>query len=226
MSSRRKIEDKEQQKLDLKKAMGRETRNRIIMVVIAVMMITSVSAAVILTNVPKDNPVAEIITNKGTILVELYQDKAPITVENFIDYANENFYDGTIFHRVMAIPNHSSDFMIQGGGFTENMTQKATRDPIKNEAGNGLSNEIYTIAMARTSVVDSATSQFYINVANNTFLDHKDNTQSGYGYCVFGKVISGFDVVMAIARVQTHTVGAYANVPVDTITIESIQIIS
>lgn len=225
MSSRRKNKDNEQEQMDLKKAMRRETRSRIIMIAIAVMMIASVTIAVVLSNAPKENPVAEIVTSKGIIRVELYQDKAPITVANFIRYANEKFYDGTIFHRVMAIPNYSSDFMIQGGGFTADMNEKATHSPIKNEAGNGLSNEIYTIAMARTGVVDSATSQFFINVANNTFLDHKDDT-SGYGYAVFGKVLSGFDIVMAIARVQTHSVGMYDNVPVDTIEIESIRIIS
>lgn len=151
-------------------------------------------------------------TSEGEIHVELYADKAPITVENFLKYVDDGFYDGTIFHRV--IP----DFMIQGGGFTADMSQKPTRDPIKNEADNGLSNDPYTIAMARTSVVDSATAQFFINVADNVFLDHGSRD---FGYAVFGKVVKGEDVVDRIAGVATGTRAGMGDVPKETVTITS-----
>ncbi|MDD5503324.1 MAG: peptidylprolyl isomerase [Candidatus Thermoplasmatota archaeon] len=208
--------------------MGRETRNRIIMAVIAIMMITSVTVAVVLSNAPEDqwltfddttNPVAGIRTNYGTIYVELYPDDAPITVANFMRYVNDSFYNNLIFHRVI------DGFMIQGGGFTENMVEKETYDPIKNEAGNGLGNDIYTIAMARTNVVDSATSQFFINVDSNSFLNHKDNTTNGYGYAVFGKVIYGQDIVMAISKVATHSVGSYDDVPINPVIIENVKMV-
>lgn len=151
-------------------------------------------------------------TSQGEIHVELYANKAPITVENFLKYVDDGFYDGTIFHRV--IP----DFMIQGGGFTADMSQKPTRDPIKNEADNGLSNEPYTLAMARTSVVDSATAQFFINVADNVFLDHGSRD---FGYAVFGKVVKGEDVVDAIAGVATGMQAGMRDVPKETVTITS-----
>ncbi|HEX6928791.1 MAG TPA: peptidylprolyl isomerase [Gammaproteobacteria bacterium] len=151
-------------------------------------------------------------TSQGEIHVELYADKAPITVENFLKYVDDGFYDGTIFHRV--IP----DFMIQGGGFTADMSQKPTRDPIKNEADNGLSNEPYTLAMARTSVVASATAQFFINVADNVFLDHGSRD---FGYAVFGKVVKGEDVVDAIAGVATGMQAGMRDVPKETVTITS-----
>ncbi len=149
-------------------------------------------------------------TSHGEIELELFADKAPITVENFLKYVDDGFYNGTIFHRV--IP----DFMIQGGGFTADMSQKPTRDPIKNEAGNGLSNEPYSIAMARTSVVDSATAQFFINVADNVFLDHGSRD---FGYAVFGKVVKGEDVVDKIADVATGTQAGMGDVPKETVTI-------
>ena len=161
------------------------------------------------------NPQVVLETSKGKIVIELYPDKAPITVKNFLGYVDSGFYDGTIFHRV--IPG----FMIQGGGFTQGMTEKLTMAPIKNEAGNGLSNQRTTIAMARTSDVDSATAQFFINVVDNVFLDHKDDTAVGYGYCVFGKVIDGMDAVDVIANVPTHTVGYYENVPAQDVVIQS-----
>ena len=151
-------------------------------------------------------------TSLGDIHIALRADKAPITVANFLQYVDDGFYDGTIFHRV--IP----DFMIQGGGFTADMSQKATRDPIKNEADNGLSNEPYTIAMARTSVVDSATAQFFINVADNVFLDHGTRD---FGYAVFGKVVQGEDIVDRIADVDTGTRAGMGDVPKETVTIES-----
>lgn len=149
-------------------------------------------------------------TTMGDITVELYEEKAPITVENFLKYVDDGFYDGTIFHRV--IPS----FMVQCGGMLEDMSEKANRDPIKNEADNGLSNEVGTLAMARTQVVDSATSQFFINTANNTFLD---NGARDFGYAVFGKVVDGMDVVEKISAVQTGFKGMHQDVPVEPIII-------
>ena len=152
-------------------------------------------------------------TNKGDIVLELDAEKAPNTVKNFLDYAKSGFYDGTIFHRV--IPG----FMIQGGGFTEQMKQKATKDPIDNEANNGLKNDTYTIAMARTQAPHSATAQFFINVANNGFLNFKAPTMQGWGYAVFGKVVKGQEVVDSIAAVRTGNRGFHQDVPVEPIVI-------
>ena len=157
-------------------------------------------------------------TNKGDITLKLYEDKAPATVNNFVTYAQDGFYDGTVFHRV--IPG----FMIQGGGFTPEMTQKKTRAPIKNEADNGLENEAGTIAMARTSDPNSATAQFFINLANNEFLNFKDKTLQGWGYTVFGKVTDGMDVVHSIAQVATGNLGPHQNVPRQSIVIEKVSI--
>jgi len=157
-------------------------------------------------------------TTMGDIKVELYPDKAPVTVENFRRYAREHFYDGLIFHRVI------NNFMNQGGGFTPAMIQRQpTHPPIQNEAGNGLSNTRYTIAMARTSVVNSATSQFFINAKDNTFLDHHDETQQGFGYAVFGKVIEGTAVVDSINVVPTGPLNGFNDVPKTTILIESVR---
>ncbi len=156
-------------------------------------------------------------TSKGDITIELYQDKAPVSVRNFLSYVEAKFYDGTIFHRVI------KGFMIQGGGLTANLTEKPAKPPIKNEAANGLKNERGTIAMARTSEVDSATCQFFINHKDNFSLDHKDNTAEGFGYCVFGKVIAGMDVVDAIANSPTTTAQGMEDVPRETITIISVQ---
>jgi peptidyl-prolyl cis-trans isomerase A (cyclophilin A) len=158
-------------------------------------------------------------TSLGEITIELYPDKAPITVKNFLDYVDAKFYDGTIFHRV--IPG----FMNQGGGFTADMQQKPTRAPIKNEAGNGLKNTVGTVAMARTGVVDSATAQFFINTADNAFLDHRDETAAGFGYAVFGKVVNGMDVVKKIAAAPTTTKGGLQNVPVTAVVIESVRVV-
>ena len=149
-------------------------------------------------------------TSMGNFEVELNQEKAPITVKNFLSYVDEGYYNGLIFHRV--IPN----FMIQTGGFTPDMKQKATKAQIKNEADNGLKNLKYTLAMARTGEVDSATSQFFINTADNAFLNHGARD---FGYAVFGKVISGFDVVDKIGKVKTQTVGYFDDVPVTQIII-------
>ena len=155
-------------------------------------------------------------TNHGSIQIELNKEAAPITVENFKNYANKDFFNGTIFHRVI------DGFMIQGGGFTKDMSQKQTDAPIKNEADNGLKNEKYSIAMARTSIPDSATSQFFINVNDNNFLDYPG--QDGAGYCVFGKVIKGQDVVDKIAKVPTGSSGMHQDVPNETVIIEETSV--
>jgi peptidyl-prolyl cis-trans isomerase A (cyclophilin A) len=159
------------------------------------------------------NPVIVISTNMGDITVELNQAKAPVSVKNFLGYAASGFYTGTVFHRV--IPG----FMIQGGGFTADMVQKSTRPAIKNEAQNGLSNKRGTLAMARTSIVDSATSQFFINVADNTFLDHGVRD---FGYAVFGKVTAGMDIVDKIAETKTGHKSGHPNVPTQPVIIKSI----
>lgn len=158
-------------------------------------------------------------TTKGDIELELYPERAPATVKNFVQYATDGHYNGTIFHRVI------DGFMIQGGGFSKDMSQKATMSPIRNEATNGLSNKTGTIAMARTSVVDSATSQFFINVGDNDFLDHTDTTPRGYGYCVFGKVTKGMDVVNAIKAVKTGSKGGHQDVPLETVEIKEVTVL-
>jgi len=159
-------------------------------------------------------PVVVFETNKGTFEIELWPDKAPRTVENFLQYVDDGFYTGTIFHRVI------DGFMIQGGGFTRDMVQKQTRGPIQNEADNGLRNEPYTVAMARTADPNSATAQFFVNVNDNGFLNHTEKTTRGWGYAVFGKVIAGQDVVDAIKKVPTANRGLHQNVPVDPVVIE------
>ena len=161
----------------------------------------------------KGYPVVVLETSKGNIEIELYPDKAPLSVQNFLWYVDNKFYDGLIFHRVM------KTFMIQGGGFTPDMTQKAGKPPIDNEAGNGLTNDKYTLAMARTNAVHSATSQFFINTVDNDFLNHRDNTQAGFGYCVFGKVVVGEETVDAIAAVPIASKAGFQDVPVETVTI-------
>ena len=163
-----------------------------------------------------DNPVVLFSTNQGDIKVKLNRAEAPITVENFIGYVNDGFYNGVVFHRV--IPN----FMIQTGGFTPDMKQKTPKAPIKNEANNGLRNSRGTLSMARTSEVDSATSQFFINVNDNKFLD---NGERDFGYAVFGEVIDGMDVVDKIAAVQTGTVGQFRDVPQEPIVINSAKVV-
>jgi peptidyl-prolyl cis-trans isomerase B (cyclophilin B) len=155
-------------------------------------------------------------TNLGPIQIELDEEKAPKTCENFKQYVEDGFFDGTIFHRVI------DNFMIQGGGFLPGMEQKQTRDPIENEAKNGLSNEVGTIAMARTMEPHSATAQFFINVANNKFLDYPG--QDGWGYCVFGKVIAGMDLINQMKGVDTTTQSGHQDVPVDDIVIEKAEI--
>ena len=152
-------------------------------------------------------------TNRGDITIDLDLEKAPLTCENFLNYAKTGFYNETIFHRVI------KGFMVQGGGFDSDMKYKATNDPIQNEASNGLSNERGSIAMARTSAPHSASSQFFINLVDNDFLDHRDKSSQGWGYAVFGKVTNGLDIVDDIANVETHSKDGHNDVPVDVITI-------
>ncbi|MBB6343143.1 peptidyl-prolyl cis-trans isomerase B (cyclophilin B) [Pseudomonas fluvialis] len=159
-------------------------------------------------------------TNHGVITLELFADKAPETVANFEQYVKDGHYDGTIFHRVI------SNFMIQGGGFEPSMKQKATRATIKNEANNGLSNKIGTIAMARTMEPHSASAQFFINVADNSFLNHSAPTIQGWGYAVFGQVVDGLDVVMKIKDVATTMKGGHQDVPVDDVIIEKAEVVA
>lgn len=166
-----------------------------------------------------NNPTARIETSMGDIVLELDAANAPITVANFIEYANEGFYNETIFHRVI------DGFMIQGGGLTADMRDKSNKKaPIKNEAGNGLKNNRGTVAMARTQVVDSATSQFFINVSDNDFLNHTSPTPQGFGYAVFGKVTDGMETVDAIRQVRTGSSGMHQDVPVEAITIMNVTI--
>lgn len=162
------------------------------------------------TTVDAANPIVELDTSLGKIKIELYQDKAPITVKNFLQYVDDKHYDGLIFHRVI------DGFMIQGGGMDADMKERKTRDPIKNESGNGVPNKVGYIAMARTQVLDSATSQFFINVKDNGFLD--DNK-----YCAFGKVIEGLDVVNKIKAVETGNKGGHQNVPTQAVVIKSVR---
>jgi cyclophilin family peptidyl-prolyl cis-trans isomerase len=164
------------------------------------------------------NPVVTMSTNMGDIRIELNADKAPLSTKNFLEYANEGYYDGLIFHRV--IPG----FMIQGGGFDSGMSQKKTKSPIKNEAGNGLKNVTGSIAMARTNVVDSATAQFFINVKDNDFLNHKNTSTDGYGYAVFGQVIEGMDIVHLIEKVKTGNRGMHQDVPAQAVVINSVKV--
>ncbi len=163
------------------------------------------------------NPVVLVKTTEGSFKIRIFMDKAPITVKNFLQYVDSGFYKGTIFHRVI------DGFMIQGGGFTEKMDRKETREPIKNEASAVLKNRRGTIAMARTGVIDSATSQFFINTVDNAALDHRDDTPRGFGYAVFGEVVEGMDVVDRIGKVKTTTVGPYADVPEKPVVIESVE---
>ncbi len=168
----------------------------------------------------KGNPMVVLSTSLGDIKIELYQDKAPVTVQNFLEYVKAGYYDGTIFHRV--IPG----FMVQGGGMTDDMRDKreGQRAAIKNESSNGLKNDTGTLAMARTSAPDSATSQFFISVKDNTALN-KENAADKVGYAVFGKVVEGMDVVKKIEQVKTTTKGPHQNVPVDSVVIKSAKVV-
>ena len=169
------------------------------------------------TSALAENVLVKMETSKGDIYLKLFKDKAPKSVENFLSYANEGFYDGTIFHRVI------STFMIQGGGFDENLQRKETKAPITNEANNGLKNLRGTIAMARLPDPHSATAQFFINLKNNQFLDYTEKTESGWGYAVFGHVVSGMDVVEKIAAVETGNVGHHSDVPLEDVVLEKAE---
>lgn len=158
-------------------------------------------------------------TNHGEILLELDAEKAPLTVENFLQYVRDGFFSNTLFHRVI------DGFMIQGGGMGLDMSQKPTRAPVKNEATNGLKNEIYSVAMARTNDPHSATAQFFINVGNNDFLNHSAPTPQGWGYCVFGKVVGGQDVVDKIKKIRTGNRAGHQDVPTEDVIIESAEIV-
>jgi cyclophilin family peptidyl-prolyl cis-trans isomerase len=177
-----------------------------------------IAALCISTSAVAQNPRVEIKTSRGPIVVELFADKAPKTVANFLQYAKSGFYEGTIFHRVI------DGFMIQTGGFDRNMKEKTTRAPIENEATNRLKNETGTLAMARTPNPHSASAQFFINLKDNDFLNHRDTSAQGYGYAVFGKVVQGMDVVRAIAKVQTGTVGPHENVPREPVLIQGVSV--
>lgn len=171
--------------------------------------------------VAEEKPRVKLTTNMGDIILELDPGKAPKTVENFLNYVKNDFYDGTIFHRVI------SNFMIQGGGFTKDFKKKQTQTPIQNEADNGLSNQRGTIAMARTSDPQSATAQFFINVVDNNFLDHRAKTMRGWGYAVFGKVIEGMDTVDKIRKTKTGSGGPFPrDVPQETVEIVKAEVIS
>jgi peptidyl-prolyl cis-trans isomerase B (cyclophilin B) len=158
-------------------------------------------------------------TNHGVISLELDAVKAPDTAANFIQYVNDGHYNNTVFHRVI------DGFMVQGGGFEPGMKQKPTRDPVQNEANNGLKNDMYTVAMARTSAPHSASAQFFINVSNNDFLNHSAPTPQGWGYCVFGKVVDGTDVVDKIRKVKTGSRGMHQDVPVEDVIIEKAEVV-
>lgn len=163
------------------------------------------------------NPQVEMKTSQGTIVIELYPEKAPKTVENFLQYVKDGFYAGTIFHRVI------DNFMIQGGGFTTDMKEKSTRAPIQNEAKNGLRNETGTLAMARTNNPHSASAQFFVNLKNNSFLDYP--SRDGWGYAVFGKVTQGLDIVEKIGHTPTQNLGPFSDVPAKPIVIESVKLL-
>ncbi len=184
---------------------------------LAAMMI--LLSTIVLVSHPQagENPMVKMTTNFGVIEIELFQDEAPDTTANFMQYVNEGYFDGLIFHRV--IPN----FVIQGGGFEPGMKQKTTNAPIENEADNGLKNERGTLSMARTSDPHSATSQFFINLKDNDFLDHKAKDTNGWGYAVFAKVVSGMDVVDAISQAPTGNVGMHSDVPVEDVVIEKAE---
>lgn len=186
---------------------------------LALALITVTAGSAFAADKQESNPVVLMETSLGNVKLELFPGKAPISVKNFLEYVQSGFFNGTIFHRV--IPG----FMIQGGGFTTDFKQKPVKAPIKNEAGNGLVNARGTLAMARTMVVDSATAQFFVNVNDNAFLNHRDETMQGFGYAVFGKVIDGMDVVDKIAKVKTGSQKGFQDVPDTQVVIKSMKVV-
>ena len=184
-----------------------------------ILLFVFISFFMITTNSQAETTMVKMDTNHGAIMLELDAENAPNTVANFLSYVEDGFYDGTIFHRVI------SNFMIQGGGFTEDMAQKTTNDPIDNEANNGLKNDVGSIAMARTGDPHSATAQFFINVKDNDFLNFSSESPQGWGYAVFGKVTEGMDVVNKIKDVPTTTKGPYQDVPSETVIIEKVTVV-
>jgi cyclophilin family peptidyl-prolyl cis-trans isomerase len=183
-------------------------------------LLVALALCVVALPVLAADPRVELKTNRGAIVLELYPDKAPKTVANFLQYVKDGQYNGTVFHRVI------DGFMIQGGGFDKDMRQKPTRAPVENEAANGLKNDAGTIAMARTPDPHSASAQFFINLKNNDFLNFREPTPQGYGYTVFGKVVAGMDVVEKLAKVPTGNAGPHQNVPRDPVIIESATILA
>jgi len=181
----------------------------------AALLITGLSLAGFINAQEKENPMVKLETSAGDITLELYTDKAPVTVENFLRYVNEGFYSGTVFHRVIR------NFMIQGGGFDAKLSRKQTHAPIKNEAANALRNDRGTIAMARTSDPNSATSQFFINTVDNASLNYRDPSPNGIGYCVFGRVVEGMDILDAIQAVPTGSRAGMRDVPLEDVIIKS-----
>ncbi len=192
-------------------------RNLVTLTLLTALFLNIAGTAPAFAEKGQNNPMVYVKTNLGNFTIELYEDKAPLTVENFLHYVDHKFYNGLIFHRVI------DGFMIQGGGFSPDMVQKSPSPPIKNEATNGLKNLKYTIAMARTGVVDSATSQFFINVKDNEALDHRGTNQQEFGYCVFGKVVEGMEVIDKIKAVKTTKKGNYSDVPVKPVIIKSVS---
>lgn len=185
----------------------------------AFLMLATLSCTALISNsAHAANPQLTVETNRGNFIIELYPDKAPKTVANFMQYVNSGFYKDTIFHRVI------NRFMIQGGGFNADMSEKETKAPIVNEAGNGLLNEVGTLSMARTSDPDSATAQFFINLENNQFLNYQSPNPELIGYCVFGRVLKGMDVVREIASTPTGNKGPFSDVPKSTILIQKIKL--
>lgn len=191
---------------------------KLLLVVLCIVLSVSIGKTKI-AEAEEGNPRVRLETNKGVIVLELDAQAAPKTVENFLAYTNDGHYDGTIFHRVI------KGFMIQGGGFTADMKQKKTKAQVENEADNGLKNARGTIAMARTNDPHSATSQFFINTVDNTFLNHKGKNPQGWGYCVFGKVIEGMDVMDAIEQVATGSKGGHQDVPKEAVVIEKAEVV-
>ena len=186
---------------------------------VLMLLFLAITIGTSMSSIASETVKVKMITNQGDIMLELYPDKAPLTVKNFVNYVEMNFYKKTIFHRVI------NGFMIQGGGYTNARDRKKTLSPIKNEANNGLKNDRGTIAMARTRDPHSATAQFFINLKNNDFLNFTRETMNGWGYAVFGKVIDGMDVVDKIARVKTTQAATQQNIPVDPIYIEDMIVV-